>query len=341
LILRSRTERLRFLDTIRTGLAGVLIVTLLMATLISYLVARTVTLPLGAITNGMREIATTGDLTRKVTLRTRGWDDEDARLLAATFNTLTESIARFQADAAQSERLAALGPLSTVIAHEIRIPLMIIKTALASLRADRLAGPVLREAVADIDEETARLNRIVTEVLDFARPIRFEYSDTSINGVCATSAAAASAGGSGAPVRLDLDTADPHIVTDGERLRTALINIVTNARHAVDARPTATDAPIRIETRALDGNRVRISVVDHGPGILSGDLDHVFEPYYTTRRTGTGLGLPIARNIIEGLGGTIEVSSRVDQGTRVDIELPSREAPLHLADRLAPVRDSA
>ena len=103
--LRSRTERLRFLNTIRTGLEGALLVTLLLATIVSYAVARTVTRPLSAITSAMRDVAATGDLTRKVSLRSGPWDDEDARLLASTFNTLTESIARFQAEAAQRERL--------------------------------------------------------------------------------------------------------------------------------------------------------------------------------------------------------------------------------------------
>src|SRR4029453_16404733 len=125
--LRSRTERLRFLDTIRTGLEGALIVTLILATIASYAVARTVTRPVSAITAPMRDVAATGDLTRKVSLHSGPWDDEDARLLASTFNTLTESIARFQAEAAQRERLSSLGRLSTVIAHEIRNPLMIIK----------------------------------------------------------------------------------------------------------------------------------------------------------------------------------------------------------------------
>lgn len=123
LILRSRTQRLRPLNTIRTGLAGVLVVTVLLATIFSYAVARTMTRPLAAITTAMRDVADTGDLTRKVTLRSRRWDDEDARVLASTFNTLTESIARFQRDAAQKERLSSLGRLSTVIAHEIRNPL--------------------------------------------------------------------------------------------------------------------------------------------------------------------------------------------------------------------------
>ena len=109
---------------------------MIVATLVSYGVARTMTRPLHAITSAMREMAATGDLTRRVSLKSRPWDDEDARLLASTYNTMTESIGRFQKEAAQKQRLSALGRLSTIIAHEIRNPLMIIKSSLPLLRRD-------------------------------------------------------------------------------------------------------------------------------------------------------------------------------------------------------------
>jgi signal transduction histidine kinase len=336
LILRSRTERLRFLSTIRTGLAGALIVTVLLATLLSYAVARTMTRPIAAITNAMREVAATGDLTRKVSLRSRGWDDEDARLLASTFNTLTDSIARFQREAAQKERLSSLGRLSTVVAHEVRNPLMIIRTSLRSLRRDQVTAAEIREAVADIDEETDRLNRIVTDVLDFARPLRFEFAETRVNAICQASAAAADAGGDAGPaIALDLDPSDPVVVTDAERLRTALVNILTNARHAVEGVPKvaaaggvalASPPAIRIATRAHNG-RLSITVADRGVGIAADDLAHIFDPYFTTRRAGTGLGLPIARNIVEGLGGSISVASRAGDGTEIRIDLPLKPPP--------------
>ncbi len=330
LILRSRTERLRFLDTLRTGLAGALIATLLLATVLSYAVARTMTRPLAAVTSAMREVAATGDLTRKVVVRSRTWDDEDARLLGTAFNTLTESIARFQREAAQRERLSSLGRLSTVIAHEIRNPLMIIRATLASLRRDAVSAEERREAVADIDEETRRINRIVTEVLDFARPIRFELAEANVNEVCRTSAAAAWAGDAAGDLRLELAAGMPPVVTDAERLRTALVNILANARHALAARAEAAgrggvavaDEPGIIVTTAHRGDRVVISIEDHGVGIAADDLAHIFDPYYTTRRAGTGLGLPIAKTIIEGLGGAISVKSRRGEGTHVHIDLP-------------------
>jgi signal transduction histidine kinase len=296
------------------------------------------TRPLAAITTAMREVAATGDLTHKVALKSRAWDDEDARLLASTFNTLTESIARFQREAVQKERLSSLGRLSTVIAHEIRNPLMIIRASLSILRRDRVTSSELREAVSDIDEETMRLNRIVTEVLDFARPIRFELAEADLNQICRASAEAAWTGDPSSAVTFDLDSAMPPVVTDAERLRTVLVNVLTNARHAVRAVAradtgtegrativTVDERGVHVQTRATNG-RVVIAIQDRGIGIAPEDLAHIFDPYFTTRRAGTGLGLPIAKNIVEGLGGTIAVSSRRGEGTEIRVDLPQTPA---------------
>ena len=322
LILRSRTERLRLLTTLRAGLVGALVVTILLATILSYGVARTMTRPLSAVTNAMRDVAATGDLTRKVTVRSRAWDDEDARLLATAFNTLTDSIAQFQREAAQKEKLSSLGRLSTVVAHEIRNPLMIIRASLTALRSAGSTAAERREAIADIDEETTRLNRIVTEVLDFAKPIRFDLGDASLNDICRASAAAAWVDAAGAGVRLDLDPNLPMIVTDAERLRTAFVNILSNARQAVEAAHRSSGAPPVEVTSRYRKDTIVISVRDRGAGIAPEDLARIFDPYFTTRRAGTGLGLPISKNIIEGLGGSVVVSSRPGDGTEIRIEFP-------------------
>jgi len=178
--------------------------------------------------------------------------------------------------------------------------------------------------VADIDEETARLNRLVSEVLDFARPIKFELAPTDLNALCEGAARAAGSDAPAIPIRLDLDPSLPAVVTDAERLRLALVNILTNARHALAARPNADEArnPIRLRTRLRAADRVLIEVRDQGMGIAGEDISRVFDPYFTTRRTGTGLGLAISKNIVEGLGGSIAVSSRQGEGTEVRIELP-------------------
>jgi len=334
LLLRSRTERLRFLDAIHAGLGVVAMIAVFAATILSYAVARTITRPIATITDVMREMSATGDLTRKIALsRAASWEDEDAKVLAATFNTLTDSIARFQREAAQRERLSALGRLSTVIAHEIRNPLMIIKGSLRTLASDRVSRAETVQALTDVDEEVARLNRVVNDVLDFARPIRFDYSPANVNSVCTDAEQATRAGHQDMHVTIKPDPALQTVVTDAERLRMALVNILTNARHAVAARRSPVVAQgsrsisltpdIEIETHALPSG-FRITVRDHGTGVKPEDLPRVFDPYFTTRRTGSGLGLAIAKNIVEGMGGAISLDSRPGDGTEIRIELPFR-----------------
>jgi two-component system sensor histidine kinase HydH len=278
----------------------------------------------------MREMAATGDLTRRIPVSTDArWYDEDTRLLATTFNGMTDSIQRFQRDATQRERLSSLGRLSTVVAHEIRNPLMIIKAALRMLRREDIKPAQLQAAVRDIDEEIARLNRIVSEVLDFARPIKFDLNPADLNAVARDAVRAAGVDGIGPAVRLGLDPGVPPITTDADRLRQVLVNVLSNAVQAVQARPAPLDGdlPIRVETHRLDGSRVVVTVRDRGVGIPPEHLGQIFDPYFTTRRTGTGIGLAISRNIVEGLGGRITVSSQPERGTEVRIELPLHATP--------------
>jgi signal transduction histidine kinase len=323
-ILRSRTERLQFLGALHRTLGITALVAVLAATLLSYGIARTVTRPLGTITATMREMAATGDLTRRIEEPAPGWQDEDARVLATAFNRLTASIERFQREAAQRERLSSLGRLSTVIAHEIRNPLMIIKVALRTLRQPAVAPATLTTAVEDIEGEVARLNRIVTEVLDFAKPLKFAFGPADVNALCADAARATLAEPPPLGYRLDLAPDLPHVVTDGERLRLALVNVLTNARHAILARGAEGVPGEAVVVRtAREQDRLAVEVHDRGIGIAGEDLPKVFDPYFTTRRAGTGLGLAISRNIVEGLGGVITVRSEAGVGTMVRIELPS------------------
>jgi signal transduction histidine kinase len=319
IIMRSRSARLRTLGTIQAALAGIAIGAMLLAVAVSYGVARTITRPLASITDHMRHIARTGDLTRKIPTKDEsGWDDDDAHMLASTFNTLTDSIVQFQREATQRERLSSLGRLSTVIAHEVRNPLMIIKGALRTLGRDSASAADVRDAAKDIDDEVDRLNSLVNDVLDVARPIRFDSAPTDINAVCRAAAQAAGAGQSGADVTEVLAPALPTLMTDGERLRTVLVNLLTNAHHAVEGRPSPT---VMVITQSIGERRVAITVGDNGKGIAEDDLPRIFDPYFTTRRAGTGLGLAIAKNIIEALGGSIGVVTRAGAGTDFRIEL--------------------
>ncbi len=312
-LLRSRADLDRLLGRVLADLAVTALVAVLAATLLAYGIARTVTRPLRALTATMREMAETGDLTRRAPPRGR-WDDEDARLLGSTFDALTSSIARFQQEVSQRERLSSLGRLSTVIAHEVRNPLMVIVGALHSLRMPNADPAEVQSAARDIEGEVRRLNRIVTDVLDFARPIPFDLAATDVNDICREAARAVMTDGRAA-IALRLDEPLPALVTDHERLRLTLVNVLSNAQDAGGGEITlTTDAA---------GGHVRISVRDNGPGIPADALSRIFDPYFTTKRTGTGIGLAIAKNIVEGLGGRIGAANAPGGGTEVTIVLPA------------------
>jgi signal transduction histidine kinase len=327
IILRSRTERLQVLSGVYRTVVMVAIGAVLIAILASYAIARTVARPIGAVVEAMRQMGTTGDVSRRMPLASGSpGDDEDARVLATTFNGMTESIARFQREAAQRERLSSLGRLSAVIAHEIRNPLMIIKTTLRTLRREGVKKDEVQGAVADIEGEVARLNRLVSAVLDFARPMTFDRQPLDLNALCRDAVRAVWAGADGGAVHLDLAPGAAAIDSDGERLRLALVNVLTNARQAVEARGDGRDDGIQLRTRREPHGRVSIAVRDRGVGIPAEDLSHIFDPFFTTRTSGTGLGLALTRNIIEGLGGSISVKSERGAGTEVLIELPGAAA---------------
>jgi two-component system sensor histidine kinase HydH len=245
-------------------------------------------------------MATTGDLTRKIALSpTARWEDEDARLLANTFNTMTDSIARFQREAAQRERLSSLERLSTVVAHEIRNTLMIIRTALRTLKHATGHPPEVQSAVADIDEEVTRLNRIVAEVLDFARPIKFDRAPVNVNALCedAVRAVGGEEPGVAAP---DLTCARVNRDRWGTRAA-ALINILTNARHAAGAsRSSGARRPGDPAHHAETAWAVGIDVRDQESGLRP--MIWRGSSIRSSRRGRAGLGLAISRRIIEGLG---------------------------------------
>jgi signal transduction histidine kinase len=337
IVARSRTAHLAFLRNLHSALAATTAVAVLVATLLSFAVARTVTRPLRALTATMREMAATGVATVPAEPpRPTPWDDEDARLLTGTFHALTGSLDRFQREAAQRERLSSLGRLSTVIAHEIRNPLMIIKGSLRSLRRGVATPDEVAGVAADIEGEVTRLNRVVNDVLDYAKPIALTYDTIEVDRLVRDAAQAVVASQSGPPDVVVEASAGVTAVTDGDRLRQVVINLVTNARDAVLARrpdavagATADDAgapmampPIHVRARLAGDDQVEISVADRGVGMSDVEVARMFEPFFTTKRRGSGIGLAVSKNIVDGLGGRIDVESASGVGTTIRLTLP-------------------
>jgi two-component system NtrC family sensor kinase len=327
IVARSRTAHLAFLRDLHSALALTAALAVLVATLLSFFVARTVTSPIRALTATMREMATSGVLTPADAepARPTPWEDEDARLLTGTFHSLTGSLERFQREAAQRERLSSLGRLSTVIAHEIRNPLMIIKGSVRSLRRGSAAPEEVASVAADIEGEVTRLNKVVNNVLDYAKPIAFTYDAVEIDRLVRDAAQAVVASQAGPPDVAVEAAEGVTATTDGDRLRQVVINLVTNARDAVAARQATPDAPlpaVLVVARLVDDGWFEIAVSDRGVGLTDMEVARMFEPFFTTKKRGSGIGLAITKNIVDGLGGRIDVDSRPGAGTTIHLTLP-------------------
>lgn len=192
-------------------------------------------------------------------------------------------------------RLAALGEMSAVLAHEIRNPLASLKGH-AQLLARSLDGDTARVAKAElVVREAVRLQDLANDLLDFAGANAPDLRDTDPAALLRESADAVEA------ARIDLRVAAslPAWPLDATRMRQALVNVL---RNALQASPDGT----HVEAAAfLERDRLVFEVRDHGPGIAPGDEERIFEPFHTRKLRGTGLGLPIARRAVEQQGGTI------------------------------------
>mgnify|MGYP001058525388 FL=1 len=235
----------------------------------------------------------------------------------------------------QSERLSSLGQLAAGVAHEIRNPLNAI--SMASQRLQREYMPCEQDKGADfgrltgvIRDEIRRLNVIIEDFLTFSRSRRLELREFSLTEVIQKLARLM---GEEARVRGIALTVRPEqdslmVPMDVDKLQQALINMVKNAMESIDG-----TGSIGIVMEKQPGDRAVVRIADTGSGLAPGEVEKIFDPDYTTKEKGLGLGLPIAYEIIRGHGGTIRVQSSPGQGTTFEIELPTKPASSGTAAR--------
>jgi signal transduction histidine kinase len=194
-----------------------------------------------------------------------------------------------------------LGELAAVVAHEVRNPVAVIFNALATLkppviRPDSTEASLLRI----IGEEASRLNRMVTVLLDFARPQPLEIRVVALDTVARAALEAARVGRDSGDraVEIEVGDGDCHIACDEQLVHQALVNLVANALDAPARR-----RPVRVEVSPADEG-VAVRVIDDGAGVLPEHAARLFTPFFTTRPTGTGLGLAVVARILRAHGGT-------------------------------------
>jgi signal transduction histidine kinase len=240
--------------------------------------------------------------------------------LAATQSTLE----RVQRELGTKKQLAAVGELAAAIAHEVRNPLAIIMNATAGLRRPTLGSEDRTTLLSILDEEAARLNRLVTDLLSFARPVIIKRSSVSI-----VELARRAEGRLEDKHRLSISVPDrpglKYVEADANLLRLVFDNLVSNAFQAM---PDGGELQIVVSEESLgDTPFVRIDIIDSGHGMDEQVLARATDPFYTTRPSGTGLGLPIVQRIVEAHGGQIEIQSSVGQGAKVSLFLPAQTPP--------------
>jgi signal transduction histidine kinase len=276
--------------------------------------------PVGAVTIGDR-------------YRPRDWTDaevERAMLVvrqvsvavanAQLFDDLKRSydkLAQAREELVKRERLAALGELSAVVAHEVRNPLGVVFNSLGSLRKAVRGNADAEMLLGIVGEEADRLNRIVSDLLDFARPheasLRLEPVDAVLSSAREATLALT---GSALDIALELAPDLPQVAVDARMLRQALINLLVNA---VQASPRGARVALR---GWRDGDTVRLDVADSGPGIPAAHRHRIFQPFFTTKATGTGLGLAVVKRIVDAHAGEVSVETGEGRGTTFSVKLP-------------------
>lgn len=258
-------------------------------------------------------------------------EKDEVGVLVGAVNTMERELAGREREIAakneellQGRKLAAIGTLASGVAHELNNPLNNISLAaqiLGRTLDSSPTSPLVRETVGDILTQTQRVKRIVGDLLEFSREKPPELRRIDLAAVLRETVAGMAS--LGAPARVEYQMrgqGEAWVLADAHLLRQAFVNLLSNAAEAIGEN----GGRVAIDF-SREGAGVRITVMDTGRGIRPDDLPKIFDPFFTTKEQGTGLGLAIVYNIMRKHGGTIDVSSTLEQGTTFTITLP--EAP--------------
>lgn len=245
---------------------------------------------------------------------------ESARKLEETSLRLEQA----RAELVARERLAALGEMAAVVAHEVRNPLAVLFNALAALKHDATSPADGRMLLRMIEDEAERLKRLVDSLLDFVRPYEPKLSVQELRPLVASAAEQAVAKVQCQPGQVTLEvSADPSLPCDRDLLHQAISNLIANALQAPERR-----GPVRVRLEALP-DTTRIAVIDDGRGIPEKHQARLFSPFFTTRATGTGLGLALVKRVADAHRGTVRHEPTPGGGATFVLDLPLRPAQRH------------
>jgi len=249
--------------------------------------------------------------------------EPEGRTLGAvgTLRDLTELVVA-QQRLIERERLASLGEMAAVVAHELRNPLGAIKMAAQFLPSrSEGGGPIAVEMLASIRDGVGEIEHIVTDLLDYARGMQLDRQEYRLGEIVgpAVDAYADQARGRGVALVTSGLESPLAIVADGQRLRRVFTNVISNALEAAQHRP---DGRVEVALYARGADAI-VEITDNGEGMSADARGKVFHPFFTTKPTGTGLGLVIVKKIMDLHGGHIEIDSAPGRGTSVRLVIPA------------------
>ena len=240
---------------------------------------------------------------------------EELAVLGHAFNAMLDALAKQRAQLLVTERLATLGRVAAGVAHEINNPIAVIRGYLKTMQKEAVTTS-LRDELGILDEEAAACQRIAEDLLAYTRAPALFLEDVDIVSLVEESIARcqSESGKLDMPVRVDVMPA--RLRLDPIRMKQVLVNLLRNASQAAAGGGT-------IEIQGRGGLPFyRLSVLDRGPGIPADVRDRLFEPFFTTRRDGVGLGLAVCYGLVNAHGGTISAGDRTGGGLEVIVELP-------------------
>jgi two-component system sensor histidine kinase HydH len=232
-------------------------------------------------------------------------------------------VRRLQQEVERTKRLASLGSLAAGVAHEIRNPLSSVKGFATYFREKLKDNPQDRDTATTMIQEVERLDRVIGQLLEFARPSTLRIKPVRLADLVQHSLKLidGDARAKGIEIKSEVPSNLPDVLIDADRMSQVLLNLYLNSLQAMDAQGILEVTVSRDETRKL----TTIIVADNGDGIDPAEQEHIFDPYFTTKPDGTGLGLAIVHKIIDAHHGTVKVKSKPGLGTAITLILPDGE----------------
>jgi signal transduction histidine kinase len=253
--------------------------------------------------------------------------DDDGSVIGASmfFKDLTR-VEQLEERERLRDRLAAVGEMAAVIAHEVKNPLAGIEVMAGLLRRKMPDAPDAQVVLSDIINEAKMANAIVQEVLDFVRPIRLQVEHTAVAEAVQGAIQLADTKARRGTVAVNVTLADglPQIKADQHQLTQVFTNLLMNAYEAMggNGHVTISAEPVRLEDVGDGRDAVLVQFTDDGPGIPQDVAEKVFDPFFTTKAQGSGLGLAIVRKIVDAHDGRIDLRTSPGQGTTIRVTLP-------------------